>query len=104
MASNLVYDEANERKFVKWCVNLDSIIANIESIIGFDEKDPVRPYVGPTLFLNGSLSVKVDDAVYQKYFPNCKLVTVEGAGHYVHTDKPKLTVESIALFLETIEN
>ena len=37
MASNLVYDEASESKFVKWCVNLDGIIANIENIIGFDD-------------------------------------------------------------------
>ncbi len=60
VASNLVYDEANDRKFVKWCVNLDSIIANIDNIVGF-ENEPLRPYSGPALFLNGSLSVKNED-------------------------------------------
>jgi pimeloyl-ACP methyl ester carboxylesterase len=101
VASNLVYDEASDRKFVKWCVNLDSIIQNIESIIGFD--DTLRPFTGPTLFLNGSLSVKVEPEVYKKKFPECNIVNVDGAGHYVHTDKPKITVESIALFLESVE-
>jgi hypothetical protein len=28
VASNLVYDEQTDNKRVKWCVNLDSIIAN----------------------------------------------------------------------------
>lgn len=101
VASNLVYDEASERKFVKWCVNLDAIINNIENIIGFEDK--MKPYEGPALFLNGSLSVKVDEMVYKKLFPKAILHTVEGAGHYVHTDKPKIAVESIALFLESTE-
>lgn len=59
VASNLVYDEASDRKFVKWCVNLEAIINNAEKIIGFDTE--LRPYSGPTLFLNGSLSVKVEE-------------------------------------------
>jgi hypothetical protein len=59
VATNLVYDETNERKFVKWCVDLDSILLNYENIIGFDDK--LTPYSGPALFLNGSLSVRHDD-------------------------------------------
>lgn len=55
VASNLVYDESNDRKFVKWCVNLDAILLNYESIIGFEDR--LEPYTGPALFLNGSLSV-----------------------------------------------
>jgi len=101
VASNLVYDEGSDRKFVKWCVNLDSIIANIENIIGFEEK--LRPFEGPTLFINGGLSLKFEENVYKKLFPNAFIETVEGAGHYVHTDKPKHAVESITLFLESVE-
>lgn len=86
---------------MKWCVNLDAIIGNIESIVGFPEN--LTPYKGPALFINGGLSVKVDEVVYKKLFPEAKIITVEGAGHYVHTDKPKITVEAIALFLESIE-
>lgn len=102
VASNLVYDEASESKYVKWCVNLDAIIANIDNITGFDE-DSLRPYEGPTLCLNGGLSVKHDEKVYRRLFPNANLAIVEGAGHYVHTDRPKLTVEAIGLFLEAVE-
>ncbi|CDW84368.1 alpha beta hydrolase [Stylonychia lemnae] len=101
VASNLVYDESNDRKFVKWCVDLDAILLNYENIIGFDDK--IEPYQGPSLFLNGSLSVKHDESVYKKHFPNCTIETVEGAGHYLHTDKPKIAVTSIARFLDQNE-
>ena len=59
VASNLVYDEATDRKFVKWCVNFDAITKNIDRIIGFDDDEDVklRPYNGKALFLNGALSV-----------------------------------------------
>ena len=59
VATNLVYDESTDRKFVKWCVNFDSILLNYEHIIGFDEK--LHQFKGHTLFLNGSLSVKHDE-------------------------------------------
>lgn len=94
----MVYDEASDRKFVKWCVNLDAIISNIDNIIGFEEE--MRPYTGPSLFINGGLSVKNEEPVYRKYFPECHIITVEGAGHYVHTDKPKVAVEAISMFLD----
>jgi endo-1,4-beta-mannosidase len=74
VASNLVYDEASERKFVKWCVNLDAIINNIDSIIGFDEGEPLKPYTGPSLFINGGLSVKHDETVYRRLFPECHIL------------------------------
>jgi len=97
VASNLVYDEQSERKFVKWCVNLDAVLHNIENIVGFEENLP--EYGGPALFLNGSLSVRHEDMVYKRLFPKGQIEVVEGAGHYVHTDKPKVAVTSIAKFL-----
>ncbi len=44
--------------------------------------------------------MKHEDKVYKKLFPNSVLEMVEGAGHYVHTDKPKIAVTSIAKFLD----
>jgi hypothetical protein len=60
----------SERKSVKWSVNLDSILLNIDSIIGFED-DSMHPFTGPSLFINGSLSVKHEDHIYKKWFPNC---------------------------------
>jgi pimeloyl-ACP methyl ester carboxylesterase len=73
---------------------MDAIILNYDNIIGFDE-DKLEPYLGPALFINGQVSVKHSDDVYKKLFPNCKIETVEGAGHYVHTDKPLSTARLI---------
>jgi pimeloyl-ACP methyl ester carboxylesterase len=47
--------------------------------------------------------LKFDDNTYKRLFPSAILTTVEGAAHYVHTDKPKIAIESIALFLESVE-
>ena len=37
IASNLVYDEKSNNKTVKWCINLDSIIENLQNITGFND-------------------------------------------------------------------
>lgn len=87
---------------MKWCVNLDAIIMNIENITGFEE-DTLAPFEGPTMFMNGELSVKNDESVYRKLFPNAYIKTVEGAGHYVHTDKPKTSALLISQFLASLE-
>ena len=83
---------------MKWCVNFDSILHNFDNIVGFDEQ--MKPYTGPTLFLNGSLSIRHDEQVYKRLFPNAILETVEGAGHYVYTDNAKVALLSIATFLD----
>jgi pimeloyl-ACP methyl ester carboxylesterase len=87
---------------VKWCVNLDAILLNYDKIIGFEEEG-LEQYEGPSLFLNGALSVKHDEDTYKKLFPFAKIEYIEGAGHYVHTDKPKSAALSIARFLDSLE-
>ena len=56
LTGNVIYDPA-DRNRVKWCVNLDSLINNIENIIGFNNDNELQPYTGPSLFINGKLSV-----------------------------------------------
>eukprot|EP00351_Strombidinopsis_sp_SopsisLIS2011_P006001 CAMPEP_0116871044 /NCGR_PEP_ID=MMETSP0463-20121206/1233_1 /TAXON_ID=181622 /ORGANISM="Strombidinopsis sp, Strain SopsisLIS2011" /LENGTH=126 /DNA_ID=CAMNT_0004508749 /DNA_START=453 /DNA_END=830 /DNA_ORIENTATION=- len=92
VSSNIVYDEKTNYKTVKWCINLDSIIDNIESIIGFkvesnESHDKLEPYTGKSFFINGEKSIKLEEEVYKKYFPSCEIFEIEGAGHYVHIDK-----------------
>lgn len=36
VASNVVYDEATDNKYVKWCINIDTFISNFEQLAGFD--------------------------------------------------------------------
>ena len=58
IASNVVYDELTNSKTVKWGVNFDSIIDNFHHIKGFNDDGTLKPYPGPSLFINGSYSTK----------------------------------------------
>lgn len=74
--------------------NYDNILAGIESGDSFD---------GDTLFIRGGKSNYVLENHHQAIFdlfPNAKIETVEGAGHWVHADKPKELLELVLNFLE----
>lgn len=53
IASNLVYDANTNNKTVKWCINLDAIIENLQNITGFNDDLDLNPFQGPSLFVNG---------------------------------------------------
>jgi hypothetical protein len=58
ITTNLVYDEATNNKTVKWGVNFDSIINNFHHIKGFNDDGALKPYEGPSLFINGSYTTQ----------------------------------------------
>ena len=86
ISNNLVYTEASDYQTVEWSVNLDAITNSFDSIVGYNTSHSPK-YTGLAYFLNGSLSVKYDDDIYLKEFPNARIAEIEGAGHYVHIDK-----------------
>ena len=57
VANNLAYKEEDDHKTVKWAVNLDAIVNNIDELTGYNANTEQK-YLGPSFFLNGSLSVK----------------------------------------------
>ena len=103
ISNNLIYTEASDYKTVEWRVNLDALAKNFESISGYNTSHTDK-YKGLAYFLNGSLSVKYDDEVYLKEFPNARIAEIEGAGHYIHQDKGQTTVNLIAQCLSEIES
>lgn len=62
--------------------NYPAILAGVEG----------APFEGPSLFIRGSRSKHVilpdDEPLIKKMFPNSTIETVEGAGHWVHAEKP----------------
>lgn len=62
-----------------------------------------EPFDGETLFIRGGKSKHValptDEAVIKKLFPNSEIKTVEGAGHWVHAEKPAELLDMIKQFL-----
>jgi esterase len=81
-----------------WRFNLD-VIANNQTVVGqpFDT-DRARCYV-PTWFIRGENSEYVLDSdlpLISKVFPDSKLITILGAGHWIHAEQPRLFFNEVA--------
>jgi len=96
LLQNLVRDNGNWR----WRVNWRVIQRDMEALTGFD----VLPdgWVGdlPVLFIRGANSdyIGADEVeVIERHFSHADIATLEGAGHWLHAEKPQ---EFCALALE----
>ena len=61
------------------------------------------PYPGPVLWLAGSEStyVRAEYApLMRRLFPRTQLLTVKGAEHWVHADRPEIVVAAIRRFAQ----
>ncbi|KAM3963984.1 sn-1-specific diacylglycerol lipase ABHD11 [Aphomia sociella] len=87
-----------------WRVNLPALKENFQSHIScFPSNLRGLQYCGPTLFVGGSLSDyigKNDLREIQEYFPLAELVFIEGAGHWVHSQKPEKFLDTVCKFLQ----
>lgn len=87
----------------EWKMNLPVIKANYEDII--DPIDTYNVYEGPALFIRGGKSNYIldEDKIHiKKLFPYAEFLTIEGAGHWVHADKPQETYNAIAEFADEL--
>ncbi|CAG5044402.1 unnamed protein product [Parnassius apollo] len=86
-----------------WRVNLPALKENFQTYISsFPSNLKGLQYCGPTLFIGGSLSDyigKNDLQDIQEYFPLAELTFIEGAGHWVHSQKPEKFLEVVCKFL-----
>jgi len=74
-----------------WRVNWPVIQREMDSLTGFDPLP--SDWVGdlPTLFIRGANSDYVGNAeieVIERHFRNAEIATIEGAGHWLHAEKP----------------
>jgi pimeloyl-ACP methyl ester carboxylesterase len=84
-----------------WRFNLPSIAANIASV--GEELDEVYRFEKPALFIRGSKSDYIKDSDIHRIenqFPKASVVTIEGAGHWIHAEKPRLFLETVLGFLK----
>jgi len=97
LLKNMYWKEKNQ---LAWRFNLDVIAAQILNV-GVEIKAPF-PFSEPTLFVRGELSNYVldeDISDIKNIFPNMKLETISGSGHWVHAEKPKEFIKVIEAFL-----
>ncbi len=97
LLKNMYWKEKNQ---LAWRFNLDVIAAQILNV-GVEIKAPF-PFSEPTLFVRGELSNYVldeDVSDIKNIFPNMKLETISGSGHWIHAEKPKEFVKAVEAFL-----
>ena len=88
---------------IKWTVNFDTLYKSLPEIWSFDTS---KQYSGPCFHVVGGKSYVFNLEVYQKVFPNIKredVVVIEGAGHWVHFEKPQETMDLVGDFLKRID-
>ncbi|MFQ5568487.1 MAG: alpha/beta fold hydrolase [Rhodothermales bacterium] len=99
LLKNLAYDGENG---YTWRINLDAIYRNYDRVN--TALEPGRSFDGPTLFIRGGDSDYVTDAdvpLLTAWFPKAEVVTIAGAGHWVHADQPQAFAETVLAFLGT---
>ena len=90
LLKNVVRDSAG--RFC-WRVPLQTLIDTCRVVS--DAPALQRPYAGPSLFV-----VAADAALIHAWFPVAQLVTIAGAGHLIHTEKPALFISHVRAFLD----
>jgi esterase len=75
-----------------WRVNLEAIEASLPALLDFPVDPQTQPFTGESLFVRGAHSDYVlaqDEPVILELFPSAQIVTIEGAGHWVHAEQPE---------------
>jgi pimeloyl-ACP methyl ester carboxylesterase len=95
---NLHYER--DQDGYSWLMNLDVIAEKYANVnVAIDSETPFR---GPALFIRGGQSNYVTDddlPDIQRLFPEADLVTIDGAAHWVHADRPQALAEVVVSFL-----
>lgn len=89
----------------RWQVNLDVLGPALPVIGGWPEEQlgDTPPYQGPVLWVAGEGSDYISPAyagAMDRWFPRNRLVTVKGAGHWVHSERPEVFLEVLRWFLD----
>lgn len=85
----------------RWKFNLTALRDQMSLVTGWPEI-PRGSFAGPALFLAGSESDYCGPTGAQairEYFPQAQLRSIEGAGHWLHADRPAEVAEIVADFL-----
>ena len=83
-----------------WQANLEVLRRDLATIGGFPEIDAT--FDRPVLWMAGENSPYVqeeDEAGMRRLFPRTRLVTIKGAGHWVHSEQPTSFVSALRVFL-----
>jgi len=97
LLQNLVRDEQG----LAWRANLEALGANEDAILGFPEPGG-RSFFGPTLVMAGEHSPYVrreHRRPIKQMFPEAMIMTIRGAGHWVHAERTDEFLATVKSFL-----
>jgi esterase len=88
----------------RWQVNLDVLERDLPVLGAWPEEQlaDLAPYDGKVLWLAGERSdyVKPEyDAAMDRWFPRNRRVTIKGAGHWLHSERPDVFLEALRRFV-----
>lgn len=87
----------------EWRVGLNEMLRNARTLSLNPEQNEIAPISHPTLIIRGLKSHYIQDEdvadLIPRFFNRAKLVSIEGAGHMAHSDKPSECGEAVAAFL-----
>ena len=90
----------------EWRLNVDVLYKNLDEIIEgvnenwFADRIPIFNY--PVLFIKGANSNYIseeDFSVINRIYPDARIVTIPGAGHWLHAEQPELFLKAISDFV-----
>ena len=96
-----------EGESFSWRINLQAFSKNLEKIFEGMDREAIAARGGitgfPALFISGGNSEyirAVDHQGIRDIFPTAEIVTIPGAGHWVHAEQPDLLVKTLKYFLD----
>ncbi|SEO49898.1 Pimeloyl-ACP methyl ester carboxylesterase [Salinihabitans flavidus] len=95
------FTQSLDLKQKKWRLNLDVLKAEMPKILGFPEIK--GQYDGPVLFLTGAESDYVTPdhrPAIKALFPRARFLRINGAGHWLHAEKPREFIATLRAWLE----
>ncbi len=84
-----------------WKMNLKDIESNIENI--GEALNHLALFNNPTLFVDGANSnyiLEEDHELIEQHFPEAQIVSISGAGHWVHAEAPAAFFNHVKSFLD----
>lgn len=83
-----------------WRIDLEIFHANAHHIVGFPVINDNFYYLKPVLFMSGENSSYICSKSIYQYFPNAKIIVLNGTGHWMHVDAPELFLEMLEAWLK----
>lgn len=98
----LMHNLVNGPNGLRWQLNLAVLESAMRTMVGDIGASEAGPYKGPALFIRGETSDYVrpeHTARILELFPAAEFLTIPGAGHWLHADKPDEFTQAVEAFL-----